>query len=64
MKSRPKMIMEKRNLLLSESDWTLLNDSPLSIEKKTEWAIYRQALRDLPAQENFPRSIQWPVKPS
>jgi len=25
---------------------------------------YRQALRDLPAQEGFPDTITWPNKPS
>ena len=29
-----------------------------------EWALYRQALRDLPKQEGFPFEIEWPVKPS
>ena len=36
-----------RNVQLARSDWTQANDSPLSDEKKKEWAIYRQALRDL-----------------
>ena len=42
----------KRNALLKESDWTLMPDSPLSDFKKTEWAIYRQSLRDLPSNNN------------
>lgn len=29
-----------------------------------EWAVYRQALRDLPQQEGFPFNIEFPVKPS
>jgi len=37
----------KRNGLLKESDWTQFNDSPLSAEKKNEWVIYRQELRDI-----------------
>ena len=36
-----------RNKLLADSDWTQLVDSPLSSSKKTEWATYRQSLRDL-----------------
>ena len=36
-----------RNKLLADSDWTQLADSPLSSSKKTEWATYRQSLRDL-----------------
>ena len=36
-----------RNAKLARSDWTQAPDSPLSDEKKKEWATYRQALRDL-----------------
>lgn len=39
----------QRNELLKQSDWTQVNDSPLSDSKKQEWATYRQSLRDLPA---------------
>lgn len=39
----------QRNELLKESDWTQLNDCPLSDLKKQEWATYRQELRDLPS---------------
>lgn len=41
-------IRNKRNELLAACDWTQAADSPLSEEKKTEWATYRQQLRDLP----------------
>ena len=41
---------QMRNQKLLESDWTQsTTDSTLSSSKKTEWATYRQALRDLPA---------------
>ena len=36
-----------RNRKLAKCDWTQAPDSPLSEEKKKEWATYRQALRDL-----------------
>jgi len=32
---------------LSESDWTQQPDAPISPEKKEEWRVYRQQLRDL-----------------
>ena len=38
-----------RDNLLNISDWTQVSDSPLTDTKKTEWATYRQTLRDLPA---------------
>ena len=53
----------RRDLLLADSDWTQLTDSALTEEKKTEWATYRQALRDVPAQDGFPRDITWPDEP-
>lgn len=46
-------VREKRNALLAASDWTQSNDSPLTEQKKQEWAAYRQALRDLPAGLNL-----------
>jgi hypothetical protein len=49
-----------RNRLLTESDWTQVLDAPVD---QNACAIYRQALRDIPQQEGFPTSIDWPVKP-
>lgn len=39
-----------RNIKLKRCDWTQAVDSPLSDEKKAEWATYRQQLRDLPSK--------------
>ena len=52
-----------RNSLLTESDWTQMPDSPLTDAKKAEWAIYRQALRDLPSSTTDPSNPTWPDKP-
>jgi hypothetical protein len=41
-------IRNLRGFLLQNSDWTQLPDSPLTSEKRTEWAEYRQQLRDMP----------------
>ena len=57
----------KRDVLLAESDWTQVNDSPLSDTKKEEWSVYRQALRDLPANNINATSIDditFPTPPS
>jgi hypothetical protein len=54
---------KQRYFLLLGSDWTQMPDSPLSDEDKAAWATYRQALRDLPAQEGFP-NVAFPTKPS
>jgi hypothetical protein len=56
----------KRDALLTESDWTQVNDSPLSDVKKAEWATYRQELRDLPSSHqsttNFD-DVVFPTQP-
>jgi len=39
----------KRSGLLAASDWTQMPDSPLTEAEKQAWAVYRQALRDAPA---------------
>ncbi len=48
----------RRDQLLAASDWTQLPDSPLSQDDRTEWAIYRQALRDLDMDGDA-----WPIRP-
>jgi|TARA_B100000963_G_scaffold305894_1_gene280293 hypothetical protein len=56
-----------RDNLLSESDWTQLSDSPLTDSKKTEWATYRQTLRDIPSSQSSvtdKSNITWPTEPS
>lgn len=50
-----------RNSLLLDSDWTQLSDVPLT--NKSEWATYRQSLRDITDQPGFPHNIVWPVSP-
>jgi hypothetical protein len=53
-------VREKRNKLLSASDWTQVADAPVD---KAAWATYRQALRDIPQQEGFPATVVWPTQP-
>jgi len=53
-------IRHRRNMLLLESDWTQVDDSPVN---KAEWATYRQELRDLPLQAGFPFDVTYPTKP-
>ena len=55
-------IRQQRNYLLAECDWTQFSDSPLTIEKKTEWVAYRQLLRDLPTIIDVNNPI-FPEKP-
>lgn len=55
------IVRDKRNDLLKNSDWTQLKDIPDNIS--SSWAIYRQQLRDITNQENFPWQVVWPIKP-
>ena len=58
-------ILPRRNSEFFSSDWTQMNDSPLSDSDKASWATYRQALRDLPSHSNWPslEDDDWPTKP-
>lgn len=49
-----------RNGELARTDWTQVADAPVD---KAAWAIYRQALRDLPAQGGQAEAAVFPVKP-
>jgi hypothetical protein len=53
-------VRQQRNELLASSDWTQVADAPVD---KAAWVKYRQALRDITAQEGFPKNVVWPVKP-
>lgn len=55
-----KGVREQRNRILAESDWTQLVDAKVD---SLIWANYRQALRDIPSQNGFPWTINWPTKP-
>ena len=54
-------VRNKRDYLLTESDWTQVPDSNLS--QDAEWLSYRTALRDITEQDGFPYSVVWPVHP-
>jgi hypothetical protein len=53
-------VRKERDKKLVETDWTQVADAPVDA---TAWATYRQALRDIPDQEQFPTTIDWPVEP-
>ena len=49
----------KRDKLLAETDWLANSDVTMSDAQK----LYRQELRDLPANTSDPESPDWPNKP-
>ena len=54
-------VRTKRDELLKASDWTQMPDVVLNT--KTEWANYRQALRDIMSQPDI-TNITWPIAPN
>ena len=68
-----RLVREKRNQLLAESDWTQTRDN-VRLNDGT-WQLYRQELRDITKSASFnPKlnadgtldesSVTWPLKPS
>ena len=60
-------VRRPRDFMLAKSDWTQMPDSPLSAEKKAEWAAYRQQLRDMTetyANIQNPSEIVPPTEPT
>jgi hypothetical protein len=53
-------LRSERSRRLFASDWTQVSDAPVDREA---WAVYRQALRDLPANTTDPRDVVWPAPP-
>jgi hypothetical protein len=54
----------ERNARLAATDWTQMNDSPLSQANRTAWSSYRQELRDLPDEVTDPTQVEWPLDPT
>lgn len=52
-------VRNKRNKLLSETDWQFRSD----LNPSQELIDYCQALRDITAQSGFPYDVIWPTKP-
>lgn len=61
LEDKAKLARLDRDELLKACDWTQLPDIDESIQLL--WRPYRQALRDITLQQNFPQDIIWPEKP-
>lgn len=61
---RAELMRAERNLMLSATDWTQIGDAPLTAEKRAEYVVYRQALRDITSAAEFPWNMTWPIKPA
>ena len=58
-------VLLTRKELLQESDWTdtVSAQTRLSDLLYQAWQDYRQALRDIPQQANYPTDVIWPIAP-
>jgi hypothetical protein len=56
----------KRNELIAETDYLMMEDYPITDECRAAFEGYRQALRDITSQDGAPwtdDTIPWPAKP-
>ena len=53
-------VRAKRDKLLADTDWTQVTDSALTKEKQEKYKEYRQKLRDITGQPEFPYNVTFP----
>ncbi len=58
-----KSVRASRDAKLAECDWIVIKNLELNANIPGAWEVYRQALRDVPAQAGFPWTITWPTQP-
>lgn len=56
-------VRAERARKIAETDWYMMPDYPSNPQNLEELKVYRQALRDVPKQEGFPRDVRWPDVP-
>jgi hypothetical protein len=56
-------IRNRRDYLLDETDKYMTIDYPISKDDQDKLRVYRQALRDITDQQEFPDNVTWPEKP-
>ena len=65
-KEKEAEVRSDRNMKLFMSDWTQANDvlSYFSNDFVNEWADYRNNLRNITKQKEFPWNVKWPLPPT
>ncbi len=58
------MVRLERDGKIAATDYLAMPDYALSEEERAAVTSYRQALRDIPMQEGFPREVVWPEEPN
>lgn len=59
-KQKETEVRAQRDSLITKTDYLLVPDYPISAKDLEKVKAYRQALRDVPAQEGFPDNVVWP----
>ena len=54
-------VKNKRDKLLSATDYLVMPDYPITSERLELVKKYRQVLRDITKQPEFPSNINWPI---
>jgi hypothetical protein len=52
-----------RDGLIASCDWMAIKAFEAGSIVSTDWATYRQALRDVTEQTEFPHNVTWPTQP-
>lgn len=63
LEDRLRLALEERERRLRATDYLMLPDYPISDEMRQKVVAYRQALRDLPEQDEWPDIVDWPHQP-
>ena len=58
-------VRTQRDAELAKSDWMVIRSAETGVALDSNWATYRQSLRDITDHENFPylEESDWPVSP-
>ncbi|MCM1224019.1 MAG: phage tail assembly chaperone [Lachnospiraceae bacterium] len=63
-KQQAAAIRAERDRRLTETDLIIIRCAEAGEPVPEEWKAYRQALRDIPEQPEFPDAVNWPEKPA
>jgi len=58
-----KSVRSDRDQRLAGCDWRVLKSFEAGGPQDSNWAAYRQQLRDIPNQDGFPWNVTWPTEP-
>lgn len=57
-------VRSQRDALLAKTDYLVMPDYPIGEAELNEVKAYRQGLRDITKQKDFPNDVTYPEKPS